>query len=550
VPAQTELADSDLTTQDLSGVCVGGSYLLLEPISSGATGTVWRALDRNTGGTVAVKLLREDLMHQPKAVTRFVQEHAILLMLRHPNIVRVRDLLTVGQSLGLVMDLIGGGSLRDYLDDRGTLPPAEAATLLAQVAAALAEAHKAGVVHRDLKPDNVLLDRSNPRTTARLTDFGIARTLDAPGLTTPDALVGTPSYMAPEVICGSRTSPAVDVYAFGILLYELVAGRLPFGTGSALAILRRQVDSSPQPVPGMPDTVWRVIQACMDKRPRRRPSAHELITTMRSLARVTAAVPALALPAEPTETDPDPDPAAPAAVPALRGTSEASLVSWWSRRPWSHTTLLVLILVATFVVVGLPGLRLLDVTRPGDFFGTPDAPSTKDATGSDPTRQPLGSTPAPGATPGGPSAPDGSAPADLAARIGRPGPAIEASLYGPYECPDQYVWDLGHPVLAKPCHAISVSAPGAVRLLGRMQALPGVQADVTLTLEDADTGETVNGPYGCRGLMFTDFAPEHNCGPFEITPVRGRRYLIVQHWSYTGRGILPGGTVRGTAFTW
>jgi serine/threonine-protein kinase len=548
VQAQTESAE---LTQDLSGVCVGGSYLLLEPISSGATGTVWRALDHNTGSTVAVKLLREDLMHQPKAVTRFVQEHAILLMLRHPNIVRVRDLLTVGPSLGLVMDLIEGGSLRDYLDDRGPLAPAEAATLLSQVAAALAEAHKAGVVHRDLKPDNVLLDRSGPRTAARLTDFGIARTLDAPGLTTPDALVGTPSYMAPEVICGSRPSPAVDVYAFGVLLYELVAGRQPYGTGSALAILRRQVDSSPQPVPGMPDTVWRVVQACMDKRPRRRPSAHELITTMRSLARVTAAVPALGPPAEPTENDPDPaHPAAATVIPAPRRPTEASLVSWWTQRPWGHATLLILVLVATLVVVGLPGLRRLDTTSPGDFSGTPDAPSTKDANRAAPTPQPQPGSPSASAATGGLSAPTISAQPDPTARIGLPGAAIEASLYGPYECPDQYVWDPGHPVLAKPCHAISVNARGGVRLLGRMQALPGVQADVVLTLEDADTGETVNGPYRCRGLMFTDFAPEHNCGPFEITPVRGRRYLIIQQWNYTGRGILPGGTVRGTAFTW
>jgi serine/threonine-protein kinase len=301
----------------------------------------------------------------------------------------------------------------------------------------------------------------------------------------------------------------------------------------------------------------------MDKRPRRRPSAHDLITTMRSLARVTAAVPALPQPADPT-TEAASEAAAEAAstattlkgadqlIPAPRRRTDASLVSlasWWARRPWNHATLLVAILVATLVAVGLPGMRLLDATGPGDFSGTPEARSTKDATRAAPTAQPFNGTPSASATPV-PSTPAPTPPGDLGLRVGRSGAAVEVLLYGPYECPDSYVWDPGHPVLAKPCHAVSATARGGVRLIGRMQALPGVQADVTLTLVDADTGQTVNGPYGCTGLMFTDFAPEHNCGPFEITPVRGRRYQIVQRWEYTGRTILPGGTVRGTPFTW
>src|SRR3712207_1960061 len=115
---------------------------------------------------------------------RFVQERTILLMLRHRNVVRVRDLFSVGESLGLVMDLVPGGSLRDHLRSHHTVAPGEAARLAAQVAAALAEAHELGIVHRDLKPDNILLDVRDGRPDTRLTDFGIARVLNTPALTT------------------------------------------------------------------------------------------------------------------------------------------------------------------------------------------------------------------------------------------------------------------------------------------------------------------------------------------------------------------------------
>src|SRR5689334_6810371 len=177
---------------DLSGRCVGNSYVLQHPIGQGATGTVWRGIDRASGAPVAVKLLHESLLRQPKLVTRFVQERTILLMLRHRNVVRVRDLFSVGESLGLVMDLVAGGSLRDHLRRHHTVAAGEAARLAAQLAAALAEAHGLNIVHRDLKPDNILLTEENDRLETRLTDFGIARVLNMPSITTPNAVVGTP----------------------------------------------------------------------------------------------------------------------------------------------------------------------------------------------------------------------------------------------------------------------------------------------------------------------------------------------------------------------
>ena len=216
----------EAATTDLSGRCVGNSYVLVCPVGHGATGTVWRGIDRSSGADVAVKLLHESLLRQPKLVIRFVQERTILMMMRHENIVGVRDLFSVGGSLALVMDYVAGGSLRGHLRTHGTLPPAAAADLLAQVAAALAQAHELGVVHRDVKPDNILLQERDGRLEVRLTDFGIARVLDTAGLTTPQAIVGTPHYMAPEAIQGEAV-PASDVYATGVVLHVLVTGSPP-----------------------------------------------------------------------------------------------------------------------------------------------------------------------------------------------------------------------------------------------------------------------------------------------------------------------------------
>ncbi|MEU4241255.1 protein kinase [Actinoplanes sp. NPDC026619] len=290
-------ADSDgASTMDLSGRCVGSSYVLQHPIGQGATGTVWRGLDRSTGEPVAVKLLHESLLRQPKLVTRFVQERTILLMLRHRNVVRVRDLFSVGETLGLVMDLVDGGSLRDRLRAHGTVAPGEACRLAAQVAAALAEAHELGVIHRDLKPDNILLYVEDGRLDTRLTDFGVARILNTPSMTTPNAVVGTPHYMAPEAFHGSTASPATDVYALGVLLFELVSGRPPYDSDSIPDLMRRHMEGHPERRPGIPDVIWDLIEDCMAGKPRLRPSATEMVSVLSDAARDFAHVPALPRP--------------------------------------------------------------------------------------------------------------------------------------------------------------------------------------------------------------------------------------------------------------
>ncbi|GAA0538676.1 hypothetical protein GCM10010172_19940 [Paractinoplanes ferrugineus] len=290
-------ADSAGTSAtDLGGRCVGSSYVLQHPIGQGATGTVWRGVERGTGEPVAVKLLHESLLRQPKLVTRFVQERTILLMLRHRNVVRVRDLFSVGETLGLVMDLVDGGSLRDHLRENGTVAPGEACRFAAQVASALAEAHELGVIHRDLKPDNVLLQVQGGGLDTRLTDFGVARILNTASMTTPDAVVGTPHYMAPEAFHGVKASAATDVYALGVLLYELVSGHPPYESDSIPHLMRRHLEGHPVRRAGIPDVIWELIEDCMATEPRLRPSAAELVAALSDAAGRCAEVPALPRP--------------------------------------------------------------------------------------------------------------------------------------------------------------------------------------------------------------------------------------------------------------
>ncbi|MGW0070642.1 protein kinase domain-containing protein [Streptosporangium sandarakinum] len=276
---------------DGSGASLGSRYVLLDEIGAGGMGSVWRARHRDTGEIVAVKLLRDGLAGDEDLVLRFVQERNVMRSLRHPNIVTLRDFVIEGERLALVMDLVEGGDLRALLRRRGTLPPAEAAGLMAQVAEALAAAHALGIVHRDVKPGNVLLDGTTGRT--RLTDFGVARIVHGPGLTQTTSIIGTPSYLSPEVADGGPATPAVDVYAAGLILYELLAGRPPFVGEHPMALLRLHATAAPRRLPGMPDPLWRIISDCAAKDPAGRPHAGEVAAALRGAAPSLAGLPAL-----------------------------------------------------------------------------------------------------------------------------------------------------------------------------------------------------------------------------------------------------------------
>ncbi|MER7190835.1 serine/threonine-protein kinase [Streptomyces flaveolus] len=265
---------------------IGSRYTAHQILGRGSAGTVW--LGEGPEGPVAIKLLREDLASDQELVSRFVQERTALLGLEHPHVVSVRDLVVDGNDLALVMDLVRGTDLRTRLDRERRLAPEAAVAIVADVADGLAAAHAAGVVHRDVKPENVLLDMQGPlgpggSHPALLTDFGVAKLIDTPRRTRATKIIGTPDYLAPEIVEGLPPRASVDIYALATVLYELLAGFTPFGGGHPGAVLRRHVTETVVPLPGIPDELWQLLVQCLAKAPASRLRASELGARLREL---------------------------------------------------------------------------------------------------------------------------------------------------------------------------------------------------------------------------------------------------------------------------
>ncbi|MEU2302760.1 serine/threonine-protein kinase [Streptomyces antibioticus] len=289
---------------------IGSRYTAHQILGRGSAGTVW--LGEGPEGPVAVKLLREDLASDEELVGRFVQERTALLGLEHPNVVSVRDLVVDGNDLALVMDLVRGTDLRTRLDRDRRLAPEAAVAIVADVAEGLAAAHAAGVVHRDVKPENVLLDMQGPlgpggSHRALLTDFGVAKLIDTPKRTRATKIIGTPDYLAPEIVEGLPPRASVDIYALATVLYELLAGFTPFGGGHPGAVLRRHVTESVAPLPGIPDELWQLIVQCLAKGPASRLRASELASRLREQLPSLAGMPPLDVDEPDTETESETD---------------------------------------------------------------------------------------------------------------------------------------------------------------------------------------------------------------------------------------------------
>jgi serine/threonine-protein kinase len=282
----------------VTGRLLAGRYEILDRIGEGGTAEVFRARDHRLDRTVAVKVLRPQYGQDADARARFAVEARSTAALAVANIVPVYDFGAAEDgSLFIVMRFISGPSLRRVLSERGALPPAEAVNLGRQVAEALAAAHGQGLIHRDVKPGNILLDKDG---TAHLTDFGIVKALaGADDLTRTGMTFGTAAYLSPEQATGGRVGPQTDLYSLGVVLYEALAGQPPFSGDDPMAVSYRHAHEAPASLsaamPGVDPDLARVVMQCLEKDPDRRPASAQDLGAMLAAIAVAPTRPAATL---------------------------------------------------------------------------------------------------------------------------------------------------------------------------------------------------------------------------------------------------------------
>jgi len=251
------------------GFVLGGRYLLDYRIAAGGMADVWAGTDEVLRRSVAVKIMRPDSVHEELFALRFRDEAVHSAALNHTNIATVFD---YGEDDGLaflVMELVAGQPLSQVLNERGALPPGEVRSILGQAALALGVAHEARVIHRDVKPANIMIREDG---LVKLTDFGIARALDASGHTQHGEMLGTPNYISPEQAMGQPATGSSDLYALGVVGHEMLTGKRPFDRGTPIATALSHVNEPPPPLPGyVPDELAQLIHDCLEKDPAQRP---------------------------------------------------------------------------------------------------------------------------------------------------------------------------------------------------------------------------------------------------------------------------------------
>jgi eukaryotic-like serine/threonine-protein kinase len=308
-----------------AGDLLAGRYEIIEMLGKGGMGAVLKARDRELDRLVAIKVIRPELAEDAEALQRFKQELILARQITHRNVVRIYDL---GQSEGLkfiTMEFVEGKDLKQLLAERGKIPADEAATIVAQICRALDAAHKEGVIHRDLKPQNIMLDRQN---RVIVMDFGIARSLEVPGRTQTGTLIGTPDYMSPEQAKGEKVDTRSDLFSLGIIFYELLTGKSPYQADTAMGTLLRRIQERAIPPSeidaAVPVSLSNIVVKCLA------PNREERYQTAREIRKdlevgrdpgsaATAVAPAPTLPGIPASAATGQLPPAPGGPPARAG---------------------------------------------------------------------------------------------------------------------------------------------------------------------------------------------------------------------------------------
>ncbi len=342
---------------DLQPGSAFGPYRIVAPLGRGGMAAVYRALDPALDRHVALKVLPAEFLHDPAFADRFRQEARVAAKLEHPHIVPIHAYGIEGGRPWMAMRLVTGGSLADRVR-RSPLSPAETASVLRDVTAALDYAHDRGIVHRDVKPANVLLDEAG---RAYLADFGIARMLEGSSVATATGLIqGTPSYMAPEQAMGAKVDRLADVYALGIVAFECLTGRVPYTGTTPVAILMKHVQEPvPEPTEAeVAPVLTAVLRRCLAKTPAERwPTAGAFSAALEAAAAVAtpragmASLVTLELP--PTPPSGAPSLPAPAPGPAAASPRRRSLL--WAAVGGAALALVVLAFVGAWLVSGFLG---------------------------------------------------------------------------------------------------------------------------------------------------------------------------------------------------
>jgi TolB-like protein/Flp pilus assembly protein TadD/tRNA A-37 threonylcarbamoyl transferase component Bud32 len=312
------------------GTTFAARYEVIEELGKGGMGKVYRAFDKKIEEEVALKLIRPEISSEKKTIERFRNELKVARKIAHRNVCKMYDLGEEGGTHYITMEYVPGKSLKSMIGMMGQLSAGQVVFITKQICEGLAEAHRSGVVHRDLKPSNIIIDRDG---NTHIMDFGIARSLRAKGLTGPGKIIGTPEYMSPEQVDGKEVDLRSDIYSLGVILYEMMTGKLPFVGDTPLSIALKHKTETP-PDPGqynaqIPEGLSQLILRCMNKdKEKRYKDTKELLSELTKVEEVISTVERV--------------------VPARKRTSSSEITVTF-RKPWIMIAGIIAVVVVAVI---------------------------------------------------------------------------------------------------------------------------------------------------------------------------------------------------------